>query len=162
MAAILPLDEDVKLRRKMAGDPTTPARVLVQLAEDEDIWVRSCVAKNPNTPQEIKDQLVFEGKIAQYVVEFMRDCDYLYGRSHDWEDYVCENFDENVVLTGNDRMYEVEEASWWKQAKHISEELGEYPDDVDDFIADYNMYYGGVPEETLREIFNDGRLWRLH
>ena len=153
LSAILPSEENVELRRKIAADPDTSARVLSELANDEDIWVRVCVAKNPNTPAEVLEHLKREAKMAHYVIEFMHDCYYLYGRSRDWEDYVCENFDENVVLTGNNDMYEVEEASWWKQAKHISEELGENPDDIEEFIADYNRYYGGVPEEKLREVF---------
>lgn len=158
MAAILPSGEDVKLRRQMAANPDTSVRILSDLANDEDIWVRSCVARNPNTPQEIKDQLVFEGKIAQYVIEFMRDCDYLYNRSHEWEDFVCEDFDQHVVLTGNDRMYEVEEASWWKQANHVIESFND-TDNLEDFIQDFNRYFGGVPEEKLREIYQEAEAY---
>lgn len=154
-SVILPSEEDVEVRRKIAADPNTSARVLSEFANDEDIWVRVCVAKNPNTPAEVLEHLKREGKMAHYVIEFMHDCDYLYGRHEEWKDYVCGNFDENVVLTGNNHMYEVEEASWWKQAKHISEELGENPDDIEEFIADYNRYYGGVPEEKLREVFQE-------
>ena len=152
MAAIIPSEESVEMRRQMAADPSTSARVLMTLAKDDDIWVRSCVAKNPNTPKEIKAELALEGQIYQYVAEFTEIYGGYWDSTNEWKTFVCENFDENVVLVGNNRMYEVEEAGWYLKAKAIIDSLYD-AETVDDFIRDYNDYYGGVDESTLRKIY---------
>ncbi len=41
-------DEAVNIRRRMAGDPTTPDDVLAALAKDQSSTVREMVAQNPN------------------------------------------------------------------------------------------------------------------
>ena len=160
MAAILPLDEDKETRRRMAGDPNTSGRDLAQLAKDEDLWVRVCVAKNPSTPAEILEQLELEGKMSQYVVEFIDDLWYLYGRDCEWQEYVCPegDFGEYVVLTGNDRMYEIEDAKWWEEAKDVADALGD-SNTADEFVEDYTRFYGGVPADKLREVYAEYTTW---
>jgi len=152
-------DEPVEIRRQIARQSTS-VRELEALAQDEDIFVRSCVANNPNTPEDIKDNLKLEGKIAQYVIEFTNSdyCDYLYGRDDEWKSYVCDNFDEHVVLFGNSDLDELEDASWWEEAKDISEVLGEFVDEAD-FIEGYNTYYQSLPEEKLHEIYQVYDAW---
>ena len=59
---------------------------------------------------------------------------WLYGKSEAWKDYVgCENFDEQVVLTGNRDYNGCTEAEWYQKVKRILEDIDcydEYPDDL--------------------------------
>lgn len=59
---------------------------------------------------------------------------WLYGKSENWKDYIgCENFDEQVVLTGNRDYSGCTEAEWYQNAKRILDNIDcydEYPDDV--------------------------------
>lgn len=63
---------------------------------------------------------------------------WLYGKSENWKDYVgCENFDEQIVLTGNRDFSGCTEASWYHKAKDILTDIDcydEYPDDVTDEV----------------------------
>ena len=60
--------------------------------------------------------------------------DYLYTKSAMWRDYVdCENFDEEVVLTGNRDYNNFSEASWYQRTKEVLDDIdawGEYPEDL--------------------------------
>lgn len=71
-----------------------------------------------------------------------RNADWLYGNNDEWKDYVLpETFDENVVLVGNDRMLEVENASWWNDAKNVITDLDSYfdgPEFKDEYAGDYS------------------------
>lgn len=163
MAVLNLSEEPVEIRRQIARQSTS-VRELEALAQDEDIFVRSCVANNPNTPKEIKDNLKLEGKIAQYVVEFTNSdyCDFLYGRDEEWKSYVCDNFDEHVVLFGNRDYAELEEASWWKEAQDIIEALDDSVDE-DDFIEEYGGYFSRyVAKEKLYKIYQEYDNWNGH
>lgn len=63
---------------------------------------------------------------------------WLYGRSENWKDYVgCYDFDEQVVLTGNRDFGGCTEATWYKRAKDILNDIDcydEYPDDVSEEV----------------------------
>lgn len=63
---------------------------------------------------------------------------YLYNGSEGWKDYVgCEDFDEQVVLTGNRDFRCYTEASWYQKAKDVLTDIDyydEYPDDLNDEI----------------------------
>ena len=70
----------------------------------------------------------------------------------EWKDFVCEDFDENVVLLGNHDYNAHEEASWWADAKNISDVLSWYTADaVDQFISELEDSYG---KDKLYEIFD--------
>lgn len=50
--------------------------------------------------------------------------DYLYTKSAMWRDYVdCENFDEEVVLTGNRDYNNFSEASWYQRTKEVLDDI---------------------------------------
>ena len=63
---------------------------------------------------------------------------WLYGGSENWKDYVgCEDFDEQIILTGNRDFSGCTEASWYHKAKDILTDIDcydEYPDDVIDEV----------------------------
>ena len=86
--------------------------------------------------------------------------DWLY-INDEWKDYVCEDFDENVVLTGNDRnISSIEKASWWIEAKNLIDEMdniiyyspnystGEITDSIDEFIDTFKR---DVDPDTLKK-----------
>lgn len=64
--------------------------------------------------------------------------DYLYTQSAMWRDYIdCENFDEEVVLTGNRDYNNFTEASWYQRTKEILVDIAawdEYPEDLSDEV----------------------------
>ena len=59
---------------------------------------------------------------------------WLYGSNHAWKDYCgCNNFDEEVVLTGNRNFTYCTEAEWYQKAKEVLTDIAcydEYPEDV--------------------------------
>lgn len=59
---------------------------------------------------------------------------WLYGDTDTWKDYVCgEDFDEQVVLIGNRFLKSYTEASWYKKAKEVLEDIDcyeLYPEDL--------------------------------
>lgn len=62
---------------------------------------------------------------------------YLYNGNEGWKDYICEDFDEQVVLTGNRDFKDYTEASWYQEAKDVLTDIDcydEYPDDLNDEI----------------------------
>jgi len=63
---------------------------------------------------------------------------WLYNSNLDWKDYCgCENFDEQVVLTGNRDFTGCTEAEWYQNAKKILDDIDcydEYPTDVSDEV----------------------------
>ena len=65
----------------------------------------------------------------KYFVKLDQAPDLYWGTDDEWKSFVCEDFDENVVLLGNRDYNSHEEASWWKTAKYISDELA-YSDDL--------------------------------
>ena len=75
---------------------------------------------------------------------------WLYSKSESWKDYVgCENFDEEVALTGNRDYNECTKASWYQTVKRILDDIDcydEYPNDVSDEI-----------NEKLKELYDECR-----
>lgn len=69
-------------------------------------------------------------------IEDTSELSWLYSNDQ-WKDYVCEDFDENVVLLGNRNNQEYAEAKWWIDAK--------------DLISDLDQYY----EDDIRDLFKD-------
>lgn len=66
-------------------------------------------------------------------IEPAYDADWLY--PDEWKWNVCSDFDENVVITGNNRYYEIEDASWWCDALSLINELDNYYDgDIEEFV----------------------------
>ena len=63
---------------------------------------------------------------------------WLYDSNHTWKDYCrCENFDEEVVLTGNRDFTGCTEAEWYRKAKQVLSDTDcydEYPDDLSDEV----------------------------
>lgn len=61
---------------------------------------------------------------------------WLYSSNQVWKDYCgCENFDEQVVLTGNIDFAECIEAEWYQKAKETLNDIDcydEYPTDISD------------------------------
>lgn len=72
-----------------------------------------------------------------------------YWSSDEWKDFVCQDFDENVILLGNRDYRELAEASWWKDAEEIAEQF-DYCAEVGDFIANLGEY----SPDKLREIWD--------
>lgn len=63
---------------------------------------------------------------------------WLYNSNQSWKEYCgCENFDEQVVLTGNRYFAGCTEAEWYQNAKEILDDIDcydEYPTDVSDEV----------------------------
>jgi hypothetical protein len=75
---------------------------------------------------------------------------WLYGKNEMWKDYVCENFDDFVVVKGNRDYSEIAEAKWWKDAREIIDDLdcnGTMDIDVDDMVRYYDY-----PKETIEKV----------
>lgn len=71
------------------------------------------------------------------------DLSFLY--NHDeWKEYVCEDFDEKVVVIGNREYSSIEEASWWNKAKILISDLDNYEWDIKEFKHYDNDY---TPEQ---------------
>lgn len=63
-------------------------------------------------------------------------CDYLYGGSDIWKDYVRENFDDHIIISGNRDYQEIKEAEFWQDARYLVSEFENMytdPSDGDDF-----------------------------
>ena len=56
------LNSDLEVRRNVAGNPNTPADVLMELAKDSNYIVRSNAARNPNMPGYEAEELQFTVK----------------------------------------------------------------------------------------------------
>lgn len=65
--------------------------------------------------------------------------EWLYGKDELWKTYVCENFDETFVLSGNRQMYERKEASWYQRADKLLDDLDASSDYTDLDANDYNI-----------------------
>lgn len=77
-----------------------------------------------------------------------RGADWLYGKDEEWKDFVCPDFDEKVVLTGNDRMTTYEDASWWKDAKEVITDLDSYLE-APEFREEYANKYSSDQIEAV-------------
>lgn len=75
---------------------------------------------------------------------------WLYGKNEMWKDYVCENFDDFVVVKGNRDYSEIAEAKWWKDAREIIDDLdcnGTMDIDMDDMVRYYDY-----PKEKIEKV----------
>lgn len=69
----------------------------------------------------------------------------------DWKEFVCSDFDENIVLVGNTRdTSNIELASWWNKAKNIIEEVNNYYGDREEFL---NIFSDKYSEEMLKRVY---------
>lgn len=76
------------------------------------------------------------------------DLSFLY--NHDeWKEYVCEDFDEKVVVIGNREYASIEEASWWNKAKELIADLDNYDWDVDDLM----QYEDNYTKDQLERVY---------
>ena len=67
---------------------------------------------------------------------------WLYGKNDIWKDYVCADFDDKIVITGNRDYNGVTETEWWHRAKEIIDDLdseGTIDINIDDMV-DYYKY----------------------
>ena len=73
----------------------------------------------------------------------------------DWKSYVCDNFDENVVIykSSEGKSSLLENASWYKQAKKLVVDL-EYHYDEDDFMDEYKDTYSEDKLNRMIKIYN--------
>lgn len=74
--------------------------------------------------------------------------DFLY-HDDEWKNYICDNFDENVVVIKNKTFIAIEEASWWNDAKMLIADLDNYNWDIEDF-SQYETKYS---EEQLKKVY---------
>lgn len=91
--------------------------------------------------------------------------DYMYV-GDEWKDYTCENFDEVCILKGNRDYKSIENASWWKAAKEVLDDLeclnkedfieeyktGEYELKVPDILEKYNAWNGRYEDDILIQL----------
>ena len=77
------------------------------------------------------------------------DLSFLY--NHDeWKEYVCEDFDEKVIVIGNREYSSIEEASWWNKAKILISDLDNYDWDIKEFKHYDNEYTPEQLEKVYR------------
>lgn len=81
--------------------------------------------------------------------------DSLYSTHDMWKDYVCENFDDNVVICGNKDFLSVQEASWWVKTIDLINDIDcDYTkEDKQQFLSDYEDDYE-YNESTLKKIWD--------
>ena len=79
-------------------------------------------------------------------------CLYLYDTDM-WKDYVCENFDDNVIIFGNKDFVPIQEANWWVKTINLIDDI-DYnynKEDEQQFLIDFENNY---TESTLKKIWN--------
>lgn len=89
----------------------------------------------------------------KYLVTVKYEQDDYYYSDDMWKDQVCVDFDENVVIVDY-----AENASWWKDAKEILQDI-DNSNDLEDFVDYYSDEYA---KDKLEDIYNlyydwDGR-----
>lgn len=81
-------------------------------------------------------------------IEPAYDTDWMY-YDDEWKLRVCEDFDENVVITGNSHYREIENASWWDEAVSLIYDMNNYYEgDAEDLV--YFLDDADVSESRLR------------
>ena len=79
---------------------------------------------------------------------------WLYNKDEIWKEYVCDNFDDKIVITGNRDYSETTEAEWWHRAKEIIDDL-DYNGTMDIDIDDYEEWDYPLEEyEHIAEMVN--------
>jgi len=94
----------------------------------------------------------------KYIIHIEYTTDNSYWSSDDWKTYVCEDFDDNIViLDDNDRPCFDTGSFWWQEADDIAGELENYYDyeSEDESFADY--YGGSVSSDKLYDVVD---LWQ--
>ena len=81
-------------------------------------------------------------------IEPAYDSDWLY-YDGEWKLRVCEDFDENVVITGNRHYREIENASWWDAAVSLIYDMDNYYEGDAEELA-YHLGDYDVSESRLR------------
>lgn len=79
--------------------------------------------------------------------------DWLYGTHEEWKDYVCEDFNQNVVCYGNKYMTAITEAKWWRVAYELMGDFDMFGyDDWDE--DDYNYWNGkGIKHDQVDKAY---------
>lgn len=68
----------------------------------------------------------------------------------EWKDWVCDNFDENVVVMGNRDYTEITEASWYEEAKLLLDDI----DECTTFDGLEEDFYKAYKDTYTREIID--------
>ena len=91
--------------------------------------------------------------MAKFAIIVTYNIDDYWWVTDDWKDFVCEDFDENVVIIGDRDNSGIEEASWWQDAKSLSSDLADelWNADFDEYM-DYHSGY--CADDKLREIYD--------
>lgn len=77
------------------------------------------------------------------------DLMFLYNKNNDWKEYICEDFDEKVIVIGNRKYSSIEEASWWNKAKELIADLDNYDWDIDDLM----QYEASYTKDRLERVY---------
>jgi len=92
-----------------------------------------------------------------YVVKIEYDMDQWDWQYADWKDELCQDFDENVVLCGNDGYNEHTDASWWQDAQRLVDAFDNYYfGNAEEFI---NYFSGEYATDKLEEIYKKLDSW---
>ena len=89
--------------------------------------------------------------MTKYTVKLEYLEDNYYWNDDSWKDFVCQDFDENVVMLGNRDYSEITEASWFKDACELVDELDNYDDSLEDLIDAYGDDYAA---DKLEDVYN--------
>lgn len=74
---------------------------------------------------------------------------WLYNGNSVWKDYVCEDFDDSIVLFGNRDMNETKKAQWYQKAKEVLDNIDYYDEFPEDLSAETNA--------KLKELYDSCR-----
>ena len=82
---------------------------------------------------------------------------WLYGKNEEWKMYVAEDFDENIILEGNNHLREITEASWYKRVWEILNDYDSYEELPDDLTEEQATEIKRLYDECYHteEIFMD-------
>ena len=87
----------------------------------------------------------------KYIIKIEYDMDQWEWQYADWKDELCEDFDENVVLCGNDDYNEHTDASWWQAAARLVNTFEDYYfENIDEFIR---YFYPEYAKDKLEEVY---------
>jgi len=90
---------------------------------------------NANKHKESEDKVM--DKVTIYIDNTGEAVSWIYfGDS--WKEYVAEDFDEKVVMFGNDRERTIENADWWITTKSLIEDLEYHDGDIEDLDGCYS------------------------
>lgn len=79
---------------------------------------------------------------------------WLYGQSDNWKDYVCENFNDHVIIVGNRDFNTVEEAEWYERVKDLMMDI-DNDFEAEEICDDYNL--SQEQYMSLKEIYDKAR-----